>query len=157
MWGRNWLHLSDLTNRKETPPFSPAGPHIRRGLLDPSSFQKLLFRIMFHSSGFYYISGDPSLLDISKMWGPSLLAAFIQALAWPKIRILFGGWTGITRGEILRPPVGIVVSQNKLFRYKEIWDVLNIKSMVLGPNRRTPKLRVTPGSTPRIYYITEGV
>jgi hypothetical protein len=43
MWGRYWLHLSDLTNRKETPPFSPAGPHIRRGLLDPTSFQKLRF------------------------------------------------------------------------------------------------------------------
>jgi hypothetical protein len=27
----------------------------------------------------------------------------------------------------------------------------------LGPHLRTPKLRVTPGSTPRIYYITEGV
>jgi hypothetical protein len=26
-----------------------------------------------------------------------------------------------------------------------------------GPHLRTPKLRVTPGSTPRIYYITEGV
>jgi hypothetical protein len=24
---------------------------------------------------------------------------------------------------------------------------------VLGPHLRTPKLRVTPGSTPRIYYI----
>jgi hypothetical protein len=43
MWGRYWLHFSDLTNRKETPPFSPAGPHIRRGLLDPTSFQKLRF------------------------------------------------------------------------------------------------------------------
>jgi hypothetical protein len=43
MWGRYWLHLSDLTNRKETPPFSPAGPHIRSGLLDPTSFQKLRF------------------------------------------------------------------------------------------------------------------
>jgi hypothetical protein len=28
---------------------------------------------------------------------------------------------------------------------------------VQGPHLRTPKLRVTPGSTPRIYYITEGV
>jgi hypothetical protein len=27
----------------------------------------------------------------------------------------------------------------------------------LGPHLRTPKLRVTPGSTPRIYDITEGV
>jgi hypothetical protein len=26
-----------------------------------------------------------------------------------------------------------------------------------GPHLRTPELRVTPGSTPRIYYITEGV
>jgi hypothetical protein len=30
MWGRYWQHLSDLTNRTETPPFSPAGPHISR-------------------------------------------------------------------------------------------------------------------------------
>jgi hypothetical protein len=56
MWGRYRLHLSDLskvfpsywlnhlTNRKEAPPFSPAGPHIRSGLLDPTSFQKFRFR-----------------------------------------------------------------------------------------------------------------
>jgi hypothetical protein len=43
MWGRYWLHLSDLTNQKETPRFSPAVPHIRSGLLDPTSFQKLRF------------------------------------------------------------------------------------------------------------------
>jgi hypothetical protein len=34
MLGRYWLHFSDLTNRKETPAFSPAGPHIRSGLLE---------------------------------------------------------------------------------------------------------------------------
>jgi hypothetical protein len=39
MWGRCWMH--DLTNRKETPSFSPAGPHIRSGLLDPTSFHHL--------------------------------------------------------------------------------------------------------------------
>jgi hypothetical protein len=39
MCGSYWLHLSDLTNRKETPPFSPAGPHIRSGLLEPHLFK----------------------------------------------------------------------------------------------------------------------
>jgi uncharacterized membrane protein YiaA len=43
MWGRYWLHLSDLTNRNETPPFSPAWPLIRSGLLESTSFQKSSF------------------------------------------------------------------------------------------------------------------
>jgi hypothetical protein len=36
--------LLHLTNRKETPLFSRGGPHIRSGLLDPTSFQKPRFR-----------------------------------------------------------------------------------------------------------------
>jgi hypothetical protein len=32
-----------------------------------------------------------------------------------------------------------------------------IPTVVLGPHLRTPELRVTPGSIPRNYYITEGV
>jgi hypothetical protein len=41
---RDTVSLNDLTNRKEASPSSPAGPHIRSGLLDPTSFQKLRFR-----------------------------------------------------------------------------------------------------------------
>jgi hypothetical protein len=35
--------------------------------------------------------------------------------------------------------------------------LLNMNCPVQCPDRRTPKLRVTPGSTPRIRYINDGV
>jgi hypothetical protein len=44
--GRYWLHL---TNRKETPPSLPAGPHIRSGLLESTLGPHLFFsKIQLH-------------------------------------------------------------------------------------------------------------
>jgi hypothetical protein len=42
MWGSNWLHL---TKRKETHPFSMAGPHIRSGLVESTSFKKIWLQL----------------------------------------------------------------------------------------------------------------
>jgi hypothetical protein len=63
MWGHYWLNLSDLSNRKETPPFSPAGPHIRRGLQESTSFQKSSFGMLL-SLLFFYSGRDASHSEI---------------------------------------------------------------------------------------------